>query len=68
MNNVINNKKENAKFHFVSFLSSDNKKYKELFIGETPEKSLKNAKENRIAYKSFKVGKTAYNTYGEKYK
>lgn len=54
------------KFFYVSYLSKDNKKFKELFLGKTPELALMAAKENRIGYKNFKVGSTAYNTLGEK--
>lgn len=55
------------KFFNVSYLSKDNKKFKELFLGETPELALMTAKESRIGCKNFKVGRTAYNTLGEKF-
>lgn len=55
------------KFHKVAYRSADGKKFNELFIGETPAESLENAKKSKIGYSGFKVGKTAYNTLGEKY-
>lgn len=56
------------KFYMVSYASKDNAKFSQLFIGATPEEALRNAKKANIGYKNFKVGKTAYNTLGEKFK
>ena len=56
----------NPKFFFVTYYSNGVKS-KELFMGETPQEALQAAKAARPSYKGFKVGKTAYNTLGEKY-
>jgi hypothetical protein len=54
------------KFFYVSFQSRDGKKQKQLYMGNTPEEALQAAKNVNIRYKSFKVGKTAFNCLGEK--
>jgi len=54
------------KFFYVSFSSKDNVKFKELYMGNTPEEALQSAKNSKPGYKNFKVGKTAFNTLGEK--
>ena len=56
------------KFFIVSFQSKDGVKLKDLYMGDTPTQALKAAKKSNPYMKSFKVGKTAYNTLGEKFK
>jgi len=55
-------------FYYVSFESKDGVKCKDLFMGDTPAKAIASAKKSRIGYKKFSVGKTPYNTLGEKMK
>jgi len=55
------------KFYKVSHTSKDGVKFNDLVIGNTPAESLENAKKGNIGHKGFKVGKTAFNTLGEKF-
>ena len=54
------------KFFYVSFQSKDDVKCKDLYMGDTPSEALKTAKKSNPGRKNFKVGKTPYNTLGEK--
>ena len=58
----------NYTWYNVSYKSNDGVKLQSLYMGGNPAEALKTAKEALPGCKAFKVGKTAYNTFGEKVK
>jgi len=53
-------------FYMVTFKSADGVISKELFIGETPADAVASCRANKPKITVIRVGKTAYNTFGEK--
>lgn len=56
-----------SKFFYVSFKSADGVSKKELYMGVCPKDAIMSAKACNLGCNSFKAGKTAYNTLGEKF-
>jgi len=55
-----------ATFYMVTFKSADGVISKELFIGNTPLDAHASCKQSNPKCTVIRVGKTAYNTFGEK--